>query len=87
MARTSQTKAGSTREPGERRLLFMVPGQTILDMSDEDIERLVDQAFTEIERPTHQSEAPRPTQTDTCVGTGMSAAPTDHPNRRTTSRQ
>jgi hypothetical protein len=50
-----------THHTGERKLLFMIPGQTILDLSDEDIARLVDETFPEApaQSPVRTSKRPR----------------------------
>ena len=47
MARVSKPTTRRTHHKGERRLLFMIPGTTVLAMSDEEIERLVDETVPE----------------------------------------
>jgi len=61
MTELSKPKARPTHLQGERRLWFMVQGQTILNMTDADIERLVDETFPDPpgQRPVKHSKRPR----------------------------
>ncbi len=53
MARRSDKRNGApNEETGERELVFMVPGTELLAMSDEELDRFVDQVWAEFEGRT-----------------------------------
>ena len=48
--RSSRPNGALNGNSGERELLFMIEGKALLDMTEDDLNRLVDQAWQEFER-------------------------------------